>query len=57
MTANREAPRWPVWMLAAILAVVGVVLAVALGSVWPLIAFFGLAVPLLSRRVRGLCPN
>ncbi|HOA86173.1 MAG TPA: hypothetical protein PKH61_02065 [Microbacteriaceae bacterium] len=42
-----------VWSIAIVLAFVGTVLAIASGSVWPLVAFAGLAVPMMpigSRR-------
>jgi hypothetical protein len=45
-----------VWSLAITFAVAGVVLSVVLGSLWPLVAFSGLAVPMIpvtaSRRAR-----
>lgn len=54
-------PAWlkvVVWSIAISLAIVGIVLAVASSSFWPLIAFAGLAVPMMpigsmrsSRRV------
>ncbi|MFE5410205.1 hypothetical protein [Microbacterium sp. NPDC056569] len=49
-TRSDEAPRWVkalVWSLAIAFAIVGVVLSVVLSSVWPLVVFFGLAVPMI----------
>lgn len=43
-------PRWVpivVWSIALSLAAVGVVLAIVTSSLWPLLAFAGLAIPML----------
>ncbi|MBD7957117.1 hypothetical protein H9651_05670 [Microbacterium sp. Sa4CUA7] len=56
MTArDGEGSAWlsaAVWSLAIGVAVVGVVLAVVLSSFWPLLAFAGLAVPMMPVGVR-----
>lgn len=43
-------PRWVtvvVWSIALSLAAVGIVLAIVTSSLWPLLAFAGLAIPML----------
>lgn len=43
-------PRWVpvvVWSIALTLAAVGIVVAIVTSSVWPLVAFAGLAIPML----------
>ncbi|MDY0828316.1 hypothetical protein SK224_04160 [Microbacterium sp. BG28] len=54
-SASTDVPAWlrvVVWSLALGLAVLGVALALTAASWWPLVAFLGLAIPLLpiSRR-------
>lgn len=51
MTSVRSAavPRWlkiTVWSIAIVIALLGVVLALVSNSIWPLIAFAGLAIPM-----------
>jgi len=70
VSASTDAPAWlrvAVWSFALALVVLGVVLALAAASWWPLVALLGLAVPLLpasatrSRRpgsaLRGSAPR
>ncbi|WP_243232282.1 hypothetical protein [Microbacterium sp. CIAB417] len=49
-SASTDVPAWlrvVVWSLALGLAVLGAALALAAASWWPLVAFLGLAIPLL----------